>query len=601
MIAFLIAFYRRHDVTAAVMRHYKRLADKRGDMLLVAVGSEGEASRRLAEENGWDYVEAENSPLSNKWNAGLARVRELDPSIGLVAMGSDDLVTEEWIERCSKSSEPIGLKDMYLVRRATMEAVHWPGYTGARAGESIGAHRFFPRAALDALGWDLWPKGLQRNLDAGLTARLRDAGMEVKAVSMRDAGCAAVGLSGESNLTPWELVVEAANRVALGDAVGRLPDATRKDVMSLLAAGEMETKEAPEAVGDVDPVPAFLERRERLRETGAAPRISLVMIADNRERTIRRAVCSVLAVCDEVVVVLDSRTTDRTPEILRELGATVVTRGWTGFADQRNAAHAIARGAWHLCLDSDDTMEVGNLVEAIERAEAEDADAVAVTCVSSSTPGLGVPTLQPWVLRKGRASWVYSVHNDLVGVNKTVVSSAVTYSSYVGRLHEAARRAIPGLLAMHENPRETLVPPERERAHASFHLARSYAILGDWPEAQKYARACRALSEDMPGHPYADVVSIDAWSVLMLDGMDSASWFVESALQEFPNLADLQFLAMSFHGCRWYMAARAPGRFSSRPQGSLAYAPRFPHVAAMLGFPMRFDVEAPPVDSPPSA
>ena len=57
--------------------------------------------------------------------------------------------------------------------------------------------------------------------------------------------------------------------------------------------------------------------------------------------------------CDEVIVV-DGGSTDRTVEIARARGATVIENPWPGFAAQRNVALDAAKGTWVLELDADE-------------------------------------------------------------------------------------------------------------------------------------------------------------------------------------------------------------------------------------------------------
>jgi glycosyltransferase involved in cell wall biosynthesis len=56
---------------------------------------------------------------------------------------------------------------------------------------------------------------------------------------------------------------------------------------------------------------------------------------------------------DELLVV-DSGSSDGTPEIARRHGARVETREWLGFGRQKQHAVAIARNDWVLCLDADE-------------------------------------------------------------------------------------------------------------------------------------------------------------------------------------------------------------------------------------------------------
>jgi Glycosyl transferase family 2 len=57
---------------------------------------------------------------------------------------------------------------------------------------------------------------------------------------------------------------------------------------------------------------------------------------------------------DEVVVVVDTRTQDRSAEVARELGAEVILHEFRDFSDMKNAGIAQARGVWVLMVDADE-------------------------------------------------------------------------------------------------------------------------------------------------------------------------------------------------------------------------------------------------------
>lgn len=580
MIAILIAFHKRPDVTRVVMRHYQRLADKRGDLYLVAVGSEGEESRKLAEENGWLYVEAPNSPLSDKLSAGLAKCRELKPD-GVLCMGSDDLVTETWIDECADldprlPQSVIGLLDMYLVRRGTWEAVHWRGYEGRREGETVGAHRFFPASALDALGWKLWPAGLERNLDAGLTARLAENDIEVIGTTMEAAKCAAIGISGVENLTPWELVSHGAEACEFVEATALFPKETVREILALRTGGGEDT------------IPEYLARRDA--DPGYVPLVSLVMIARDAAKTILRAIRPALPFVDEIVCVVDSRTTDATIARLAAVDATVVVEEWRGFAWARNRAAECARGRWHLLLDADETIEPGDLREAIEAAEDADADAVTGTVLAHSIPGQLVPMKQVRALRAGRAKFAYVRHNELVGVKTSVDSTLVVRNSYIGRLETIAKVAIPELLAMYESPSETLVTPDEEKAHAAVFLARSYLALRDNENALLWARRCQLHTQ--PAALTSVMAAIcEVWSTLFVQGIDEAETCARAWIERAPGVAEFHYIAGSIQMMKCLLAATAPGRYAMIPQGCLAHVPQFPKAFEMMGFPFEVSFE----------
>lgn len=85
-------------------------------------------------------------------------------------------------------------------------------------------------------------------------------------------------------------------------------------------------------------------------------RISLCMIVKNEEGNIRRCLQSVAGVVDEIIVV-DTGSTDATPEIAREMGAKVYSYDWNeNFSDARNASIQRATGEWIFFLDADEEL-----------------------------------------------------------------------------------------------------------------------------------------------------------------------------------------------------------------------------------------------------
>src|SRR5829696_5140177 len=80
--------------------------------------------------------------------------------------------------------------------------------------------------------------------------------------------------------------------------------------------------------------------------------ITACLIVLNEEARLPAALDSV-AWCEEIVVV-DSLSTDRTVEIARAHGATVVENAWPGFGAQRNVAIDHATSEWILEVDADE-------------------------------------------------------------------------------------------------------------------------------------------------------------------------------------------------------------------------------------------------------
>ena len=82
--------------------------------------------------------------------------------------------------------------------------------------------------------------------------------------------------------------------------------------------------------------------------------LSVAIIARDEQRHIGAALASVADLADEIVVLLDPRTRDRTAEICRQAGARVVEALFESFPAQRNRALAECQGQWVLFLDADE-------------------------------------------------------------------------------------------------------------------------------------------------------------------------------------------------------------------------------------------------------
>lgn len=207
--------WKRHALTAQVLRYYADLV--RGfDIGLVCVGSEGDASRRLAEDAGWNYLEHANAPLSQKFNAVVEATRQFNPD-AVMMTGSDDLHSARYIDNAMRIDTSFahmkGLRDLYFYNLLTKDCLRHNGFIGKRSAFSIGAGRVLTRPALDRLDFRPWgTEKINRGLDLTLSARLRVIGIPESAHSMDDLG-ASVDLKSEENLTSMETFIFNADRM----------------------------------------------------------------------------------------------------------------------------------------------------------------------------------------------------------------------------------------------------------------------------------------------------------------------------------------------------------------------------------------------------
>lgn len=84
-------------------------------------------------------------------------------------------------------------------------------------------------------------------------------------------------------------------------------------------------------------------------------KISFCLITKNEEASLPRCLQSCADLADEIVVV-DSGSTDRTPEIVRQFGGKFSHQDWLGYVGQKNLALSLASHEWAFSLDADEEL-----------------------------------------------------------------------------------------------------------------------------------------------------------------------------------------------------------------------------------------------------
>lgn len=104
-------------------------------------------------------------------------------------------------------------------------------------------------------------------------------------------------------------------------------------------------------------------------------KLSAILVARDEEQNIRTCLESIGWI-DEIIVVIDSRSTDQTEAIARELTPHVFVREWQGYSGAKTFALHQARHEWILWIDADEQVPV-ELREEIRQRLNDPADYVA--------------------------------------------------------------------------------------------------------------------------------------------------------------------------------------------------------------------------------
>lgn len=140
--------------------------------------------------------------------------------------------------------------------------------------------------------------------------------------------------------------------------------------------------------------------------------ISLVIVAQNEERTIGRVIDAAAPLCSEIILV-DSGSTDKTKEIAAQKGAQVIHQDWLGYARQKNFAMDLARMPWILSLDADEIITPQlqkEILELIDSPEMADFDGYKIPRVlyigeTAITHGGFYPDAQLRLVKKGKGKF----------------------------------------------------------------------------------------------------------------------------------------------------------------------------------------------------
>lgn len=157
----LIPIWKRHDLTDICFANLKRQQDK-FKFSVVVVGSEGEASKLLADKYGFTYLEFSNEFLGAKLNTGLSLCKG-----DVVVIGSDDFLSDSafsyYATIDSDSFIYAGVSPVYF-HSTKAKSLSLFVYKGQKF-KTVGAGRIYTRATIEACNGELWQHDKQVGLD----------------------------------------------------------------------------------------------------------------------------------------------------------------------------------------------------------------------------------------------------------------------------------------------------------------------------------------------------------------------------------------------------------------------------------------------------
>lgn len=293
----------------------------------------------------------------------------------------------------------------------------------------------------------------------------------------------------------------------------------------------------------------------------AVPTLSLAMIVRNEAATIQRVLGDVAPLCDEMVVV-DTGSTDGTPELARSAGARVEHFAWVDdFAAARNVSFGHCTGEWVMWLDADDRVPPESLA-GLQQLKGELSDALdqvylpyryhyepdGVTC------SLVLPR-ERLVRRAAPISWRGAVHE--------VLTADVDGSTLRNRFVESAwveHRPLPG--ARESKGDRNLRILERVVSSGSAALRDVFYYGNELDDHGRREEALAAWSrfigEAPRGWERYTAMTRSASALAVLDRPEEADAMAHRAIREDPTRAEAYVIAGKLHYDRERWAAAAP-------------------------------------------
>ncbi len=302
--------------------------------------------------------------------------------------------------------------------------------------------------------------------------------------------------------------------------------------------------------------------------------ITLAMIVKDEADWLPRCLASVQPWVDAMVIV-DTGSTDATPTIAAEAGATVLHVPWTqDFSAARNAALAAVQTPWTLVLDADETLVAADGPALHQWVAAPQADAynLRVISLADRPEHLSEAYVTRLFRTDPRIRWTGRVHEQLIpslqrhGLSLALAPIRILHAGYLPAMMASRQKT-----ARNRTLLEAALRDQPHDAYTLWQLAQTVLPDGETEAALRYLRrADRNLPARHPLRPLIAVTRIKA--AIVAEDWRHAQTYCHAALREWPQYTDLAYLA---------------GQIALQRQDWPAAVQRF-HQAYDLGVPQGF-------------
>ena len=325
-------------------------------------------------------------------------------------------------------------------------------------------------------------------------------------------------------------------------------------------------------------------------------KVSLCMIVRDNAGTIRPCLESIRPWVDEMIVV-DTGSTDQTPEICRELGAQVHHWAWRDdFSAARNESLRYARGEWIFWMDSDDTIPeaAGRKLRAL--VDQDHDPSVLGYVMQVHCPGRGLDDLTvvdhiKLFRNRPDLQFEFRIHEQIIPAIRRAGGEVAWTDIYV--VHSGSDQSAEGQDRKRVRDFRILqqeIDDRPDHPFALFNIGMTHADARQYEQAIHFLKRCVEASGPEESHlrkAFALLVS----SLANLNRVQEASAACQKGLDQFPQDKELLFrqatldqhqgrLAEAAAGYRRLLTEQSERHFASIDEGIDGYKAR--HNLAMV-------------------
>lgn len=272
-------------------------------------------------------------------------------------------------------------------------------------------------------------------------------------------------------------------------------------------------------------------------------RISAAMMVRDEEKNISRSLQSIENLVDEIIII-DTGSKDKTPDIAREFGAKVFHRKWANdFSFHRNQSIEQASGDWIMIIDADEEIigKKKKLKKWIKKLP-DDFSSIVIELRDMQDDDVYLSFNSPRIFRKGKIQYKNIVHNRPEFDGKAVYCPFIQVKHYGYDLDDAGQdkkyRRTMSLL-------EERLRKDPEDWATYFYMAQLY------PKKQKFKEALDSCKTYIEHQNEIKDFNDSIWFTLLqlaikLEDKKVIETYFRQALERLPYDVDISYMVMEY-------------------------------------------------------